>query len=102
MVIVLSQTRTKPHEEDAQAYINLSDEFLAFMQTHPGFLGRVLLRSKEDPWHFAHYRMFDKVESYEELTKFPDYFSYINRMEAHMDGGLHREYYEVVLDDTKL
>lgn len=101
MVIVLSQTRTKPTEEAVQAYIDITSELLPFMQTHPGFLGRALLRSKEDPWHFAHYRMFDSVESYEEMTKLPGYFDYINRMEAHMDGGLHREYYDVIIDDTK-
>jgi hypothetical protein len=103
MVIALSQAWTKDSGFAADEYIRLQGPFLDFMRQHPGFLGRQLCRSEEDPTHFVHLRYFNTQEEYFELTRFPGYMERIDEMGAHMaplpDGQYQREFFIVVRDD---
>ncbi len=104
MIIVVSQAFTKDAHESADAYVEQSRTFLAFMQGHAGFRGRKLIRSLEDPTHFTNLRWFDDVEAYEAMTQHPDYQTQIQKLSAHLDlsryaGIKGREYMQLVLDD---
>ena len=101
MVVVVSQAWTLDEGEHADAYIELSRQFLAFMRQHAGFKGRKLIRSLEDRTHFTNLRFFDAVQSYEELIKFEGYGDHIMAMGAHLKpyNTYPREYLEIVLED---
>ncbi|WP_300678085.1 antibiotic biosynthesis monooxygenase [Nocardioides sp.] len=104
MIVVASQAWSRPSEEHAQAYIALSGEFARFFEAHPGYRGRRLVRSTEDPWHFTHLRYFDTLADYEECTAAPGYVAHTEAMYAHLQPydasrGYPREVLEVVLDD---
>ena len=101
MIVVVSQAWTLDEAGHADAYIELSRQFLAFMRQHPGFQGRKLIRSLEDRTHFTNLRFFDAVQSYEELIKFPGYGDHIMAMGAHLKpyDTYPREYMETVLED---
>lgn len=100
-IVVVSQAWTLDEHAHADAYIELARQFTAFMRQHPGFLGRKLLRSLEDPTHFTNLRFFDSVQSYEELIKFEGYGPHIMAMGAHLKPyeTYPREYMETVLED---
>ena len=100
-VVVVSQAWTLDAGAHAEAYLQLQREFLAFMRQHPGFRGRRLLRSLEDPTHFTHLRFFESIADYEALTRLPGYLDHIAAMGAHLKRYQQqpREYMEVVLDD---
>jgi hypothetical protein len=102
MVVVVSQAWTLDEGENADAYVELSRQFLAFMRQHPGFKGRKLIRGVEDRTHFTNLRFFDSVESYEELIKFDGYGEHIVKMGAHLKpyDTYPREYMEIVIDDV--
>ena len=105
MQVVVSQAYTLDAGMHADEYVRLSGEFTSFMRRHPGFLGRRLLRSLEDPTHFTHMRLFDSIASYEELTEMPGYHERIAEMAAHVHqppGGPPREYFEVAVDEDPL
>lgn len=101
MIVVVSQARTKPGEQHAQAYIALNGEFGRFFRDHPGFRGRRLVRGVEDPQHFTHLRFFDTVESYEACTGADGYVAHTEAMYEHLEpyDSYPREYLEVVLDE---
>jgi len=99
LVVVISQTRTLDADEHADGYVEGSRRFIDFMKQHPGFKGRLVLRSTEDPQHFMHVRVFDTVESYRELTDMPGYHDRIDEMGAHCHQPPQREYFEIVIDD---
>ena len=101
MIVVISQAWTKPGEEHARAYVELSAEFAKFFSAHPGFRGRQLVRSTEDPSHFTHLRWFDRIESYEECTRAEGYVEHTVAMYEHLVPyeSYPREVVEVVLDD---
>ncbi|MCL6649103.1 MAG: antibiotic biosynthesis monooxygenase [Chloroflexi bacterium] len=100
-VVVVSQAWALDAGAHAEAYLQLQREFLAFMRQQPGFRGRRLLRSLEDPTHFTHLRFFDSIADYEALTRLPGYQERIAAMGAHLKPYQRypREYMEVVLDD---
>jgi hypothetical protein len=105
MQVVVSQAHALDAGAHADEYVRLSGEFTVFMRQHPGFLGRRLLRSIEDPTHFTHVRLFDSIASYEELTERPGYHDRIAEMAAHVhqpEGGPPREYFETVIDEDPL
>jgi quinol monooxygenase YgiN len=105
MQVVVSQAHALDAGAHADEYVRLSGEFTAFMRQHPGFLGRRLLRSIEDPTHFTHVRLFDSIASYEELTRLPGYHDRIAEMAAHVHqpaSGTPREYFETVIDEDPL
>ena len=101
MVVVVSQAWTLDEGEHADAYVELSRQFLGFMRQHSGFKGRKLIRSLEDRTHFTNLRFFDAVQSYEELIKFAGYGDHIMAMGAHLKpyDSYPREYMEIVLED---
>lgn len=101
MIVVVSQARTKPGEEHAQAYIKLNGEFGRFFRDHPGFRGRRLVRGVDDPQHFTHLRFFDSIESYEACTQAAGYVTHTELMYEHLEpyDSYPREYLEVVIDE---
>lgn len=101
MIVVVSQAWTLDAREHAEAYIELSRQFLGFMQQHTGFKARKLIRGVEDPTHFTNLRFFDSIESYEELTKMPGYMDHILKMGEHLKpyNTSPREFMQIVLED---
>jgi hypothetical protein len=101
MIVVVSQAWTLDEGENAEAYMELSRQFLDFMKQHSGFKGRKLIRGVEDRTHFTNLRFFDSVASYEELIKFDGYGEHIMKMGAHLKPYdiYPREYMEIVIDD---
>jgi heme-degrading monooxygenase HmoA len=103
MIVVVSQAWTKDADASAEAYVAGSRDLARMMEGHPGFRGRKLLRSQEDPTHFTHLRWFDAPSDYESLTKHPNYGAHIARLSQHLDLSKYeksaREIMEVVLDE---
>jgi len=104
MIIVVSQAWTKDAGASADAYIEQSRIFLAFMQLHPGFHQRTLIRGVEDPTHFTNLRWFDDIAAYEAMTSHPDYQKQITALTQYVDISKYkdrvgREYMQIVLDD---
>ncbi len=104
MIIVVSQAFTKDAGASADAYIEQSRAFLELMKAAPGFRGRKLVRSVDDPTHFTHLRFFESVDAYTALTQHPDYQAQIQKLTEHIDvskyqGKSPRELMHVILDD---
>ena len=104
MIIVVSQAWTKDAAASADAYIAESRAFSDFMQKQPGFRGRKLVRSLEEPTHFTNLRWFDSVDAYQAMTKHADYSQQIDALSRHLDlskydGKNTREFMQIVLDD---
>ena len=101
MIVVVSQAWSKDEHEHADGYIAASRAFLDFHLAEPGFRGRRLIRSVEDPTHFTNLRFFDSVESYERMTEREGYQDYIRGMYQFLRpyDSYPREFMEVVIAD---
>ncbi len=104
MIIVVSQAWTKDADAHADAYIEQSRTFLAFMRRHTGFRQRKLIRGIEDPTHFTNMRWFDDIEAYESMTRHPDYQKQIEALTHYIDLSKYRdrsgrEFMQIVLED---
>jgi heme-degrading monooxygenase HmoA len=99
MIAVVSQAWTLDAEEHADAYIAKSDAFTPFLETHPGFAGRRLLRGVEDRTHFTNLRFFKHLADYEELIHWDGYKERIMSLGEHLKpyDSYPREFMEVVL-----
>ena len=101
MIAVVSQAWTLDDGPNADAYIRQSADFTAFLSTHPGFVGRRLLRGVEDRTHFTNMRFFRSIADYEDLIHWDGYRERILSLGEHLKpyDSYPREFMEVVLDD---
>ena len=101
MHVVVSQAWSKDDGEAAAGYIAAYEDFLAFHEAQPGFLGRRLIRGVEDRTHFTNLRFFDSVESYTRMTEREGYQEHLAAMYEHLKpyDSYPREFMEVVLSD---
>lgn len=100
-IVVVSQAWTIDAGAHADAYLAITAELGAMMRAHPGYLGRRMLRSREDPTHFTHVRRFADRRAYDALAHTPGYEGFIARLTAHLRPyqGPAREIFSVALDE---
>ena len=100
--IVISQTWLHEGEDHLAAYLELVESFDGFLRIQPGFVGRRLVPSLEQPNHLVHLREFDDVASYETMTQIPEYRGQIAALSEHVDpsaypdGAVAREFGEII------
>ena len=101
MYVVVSQAWSKDDEGGAAGYVAAYEEFLAFHEQQPGFLGRRLIRGVEDRTHFTNLRFFERLEDYEAMTQREGYQDHLMAMYEHLKPyeTYPREFMEVVVSD---
>jgi hypothetical protein len=104
VIVVVSQAWTLDADRHADAYIEGSRAFEAFLVRHSGYIGRRLLRSLADPCHFTNMRFFRDLADYHELITWDGYRERIMALGDHLKPAdtYPREYMEVVLGDKAL
>ena len=101
MYVVVSQAWSKDEGDAADGYVAAYEEFLAFHEQQPGFLGRRLLRGTEDRTHFTNLRFFESLDDYEAMTQREGYQAHLEAMYEHLRPyeSYPREFMEVVVSD---
>jgi hypothetical protein len=104
VIVVVSQAWTLDAHLHADAYISGSKDFESFLERHPGYVGRRLLRSLADPTHFTNMRFFLTLEDYHDLITWDGYRERIMALGEHLQPAdtYPREYMEVVLGEESL
>jgi heme-degrading monooxygenase HmoA len=100
MYVVVSQAWSKD-DAAAAGYVAAYEDFLAFHEQSPGFLGRRLIRGVEDRTHFTNLRFFERLEDYEAMTQREGYQDHLMAMYEHLKPyeSYPREFMEVVVAD---
>ena len=101
MHVVVSQAWSKDDGEAAAGYIAAYEDFLAFHEAQPGFLGRRLSRGVEDRTHFTNLRFFASLDDYEAMTQREGYQDHLMAMYEFLKPyeSYPREFMEVVVSD---
>jgi heme-degrading monooxygenase HmoA len=101
MHVVVSQAWSKDDGEAAAGYIAAYEDFLAFHEQQPGFLGRRLIRGVEDRTHFTNLRFFASLDDYEAMTQREGYQDHLMAMYEFLKPyeSYPREFMEVVVSD---
>lgn len=101
MYVVVSQAWSKDEAASADGYIAAYQDFLAFHEQQPGFLGRRLIRGVEDRTHFTNLRFFASLDDYEAMTQREGYQDHLMAMYEFLKPyeTYPREFMEVVVSD---
>ena len=101
VIVVMSQAWTLDAGPHLDGYVAAYEAFLELHREQPGFRGRQLLHSTDEPCHLVNLRFFDRAADYDALIARPGYAEHIAALGEHLD--LERtpikEMLDVVIDD---